>query len=176
VNKLGVIVVAVGCIGIGFFAGRVSVKSGASKAVAPLAPLKIDRQQDNSSVALGAAVASNITFEDAVINQRGPTPTNSFVSFTLRGKWTNKSSSPVTIFYDVHFYDESGVELYSDGRFTDVDANSASVAPQVVGTFQGKASDNFDYQKVKSVVVKFVAKGSNAEKVAVRNIPIRLIE
>ena len=175
-NKVQVVVIAVCCVGIGFFIGRFSIKSGASKASASVASLKAERKRDDSSQPSNVSAGSNLTFEDAVINQRGPTATNSFVSFTLRGKWTNMSPSPVTIFYDVHFYDGSGVELYSSGRFRDVDANSATVAPQVLVTFQGKASDDFDYRAVKNVVVKFAAKGSSAEKNVVSNVPIQLIQ
>jgi hypothetical protein len=114
----------------------------------------------------------DIVLSDPVIYQSKPL-SDGYVSFTLRARWQNNASERAIVFYSVHFYDARRTELYRDKRFREIDARGATIAPQVVGTFRGKQTDDFDYRAVKSVVIRYQAKDDGREK-SFESVPIRL--
>lgn len=116
------------------------------------------------SVTAQAAKTTDVDLQEAFIFQEGPSANDSFVSFTLRPKWLNKSPDNVTIHYKVYFYDKEGTELYVDSRFKDLDAKTASIAPQVLATFRGRPNEAFDYKAVASVTIRYRVDKDLAER------------
>jgi hypothetical protein len=120
-----------------------------------------DEPSRNSDGKAGATDLVTLQEASLVILQKSG---SSFVVFTLRPKWKNDNTSKVSISYKTQFLDSSRTEIGVDSRFKEVDPNSVSTASQVVGTFEGKTRDKFDYKKVAYAVITYSAGRDKVEK------------
>jgi len=135
-------------------------------------PSSVQEQEIPSSLGGNNTPSTQLVdLKEAAVIQDGPNKSG-FVSLTLRAKWANGNPRHVTIYYKTYFYDRANTELYVDSRFRELDANTTSVSPQVLATFEGKGRDQFDYTKINHIGIKYTLKEDETER-AIKSVPLK---